>query len=226
MPYGSRRDAPNSHMSVFTNVVLKTSVGDKGRIAELNKAFRSGKGFVSCDDASLPRGRYACEKFLECNIYPGPFNYLALEARRTDRSNSELRLGRPEWRSTIHSSAGRGPPEEGQSRAVTREAPKRRADATSRHVAGTRALPSDSSTAPALRPNGRTTHCLPKSRTSVCRQYRGTEPARELRLLSSPGCHFFSRSRFNSSTIFCRTASRRAETCCMFQPSTETASSI
>jgi hypothetical protein len=66
-------------MSVVTNVLLKTSVGDKGRIARLNELFCAAKGFVSCDDGSLPRGWYAGGKFLECEIYPGAFNSLALD---------------------------------------------------------------------------------------------------------------------------------------------------
>ena len=66
-------------MSVVTNVVLKTSVGDKNMIASLNEIFQSGKKFVSCDDESLPRGWYAGDKFLECEIYPGSFNHLNLE---------------------------------------------------------------------------------------------------------------------------------------------------
>jgi hypothetical protein len=69
----------NRHTSVVANVVPKTSVGDKDRIAKLNKVFRSGKEFVSCDDDSLPRGWYAGGKFLECEIYNGAFNGLVLE---------------------------------------------------------------------------------------------------------------------------------------------------
>ena len=69
----------NRPMSVVTNVVLKTSVEDKGRIVRLNKVFRPRKEFVSCDDGSLPCGWYAGGKFLECEIYPGSFNGLVLE---------------------------------------------------------------------------------------------------------------------------------------------------
>jgi hypothetical protein len=65
-------------MSVVSNIVLKTSVGDKARIVKLNAAFESGQKFVSCDDESLPRGWYAGTKMLECEIYPGAFNYLEL----------------------------------------------------------------------------------------------------------------------------------------------------
>ena len=63
-------------MSVVTNVVLKTSVGDKHRIAELNALFALGQKFVSCDDESLPRGWYAGSKMLECEVFPGAFNHL------------------------------------------------------------------------------------------------------------------------------------------------------
>ena len=65
-------------MSVVTNVLLKTSVGDLTRIAALNAAFRAGQQFLSCDDELLPRGWYAGNKMLECVICPGAFNYLNL----------------------------------------------------------------------------------------------------------------------------------------------------
>jgi hypothetical protein len=67
-------------MSVVTNVVFKTSVGDKARIVKLNAAFQAGKKFTSCDDESLERGRYAGDKMLECEVYPGAFNNLRLAA--------------------------------------------------------------------------------------------------------------------------------------------------
>lgn len=65
-------------MSVVTNVVFKTSAGDRKRIAKLNEVFQSGQLFVSCDDEMLPRGWYAGSKMLECQIYPGAFNHLEL----------------------------------------------------------------------------------------------------------------------------------------------------
>src|SRR5258708_35417732 len=65
-------------MSVVTNVIFKTSVGDKLRIAKLNALFNSGQKFVSCDDESLPRGWYAGGKMIECEILPGAFNHLNL----------------------------------------------------------------------------------------------------------------------------------------------------
>ena len=65
-------------MSVVTNLVFKTSVGDKHRVAKLNVAFQAGAKFVSCDDESLPRGWYAGDKMLECEICPGAFNNLSL----------------------------------------------------------------------------------------------------------------------------------------------------
>ncbi len=67
-------------MSVVTNVILKTSAGDKLRIAKLNVAFQCGGRFVSCDDEKLPCGWYAGNKLLECEIYPAAFNHLDLEA--------------------------------------------------------------------------------------------------------------------------------------------------
>jgi hypothetical protein len=64
-------------MSVVTNVVFKTSAGDKSRIATLNAAFQSlAKKFVSCDHESLTRGWYAGNKMLECVICPGAFHNL------------------------------------------------------------------------------------------------------------------------------------------------------
>jgi hypothetical protein len=65
-------------VSVVTNIVFKTSVGDKHRIAKLNAAFQVGAKFVSCDDESLPRGWYAGNKMLECEVCPGAFNDLNL----------------------------------------------------------------------------------------------------------------------------------------------------
>jgi hypothetical protein len=65
-------------MSVVTNVVFKTSAGDKRRIVKLNAAFQAGKKFASCDDESLERGWYAGDKMLECEVYPGAFNNLQL----------------------------------------------------------------------------------------------------------------------------------------------------
>lgn len=65
-------------MSVVTNIVLKTSAGDKHRIEKLNALFQSGQKFVSCDGESLPRGWYAGNKMLECEIFPGAFNQLNL----------------------------------------------------------------------------------------------------------------------------------------------------
>jgi hypothetical protein len=65
-------------MSVVTNVVFKTSVGDKRRIAQLNAEFQLGKKFSSCDDESLESGWYAGNKHLKCEIYPGAFQGLKL----------------------------------------------------------------------------------------------------------------------------------------------------
>ncbi len=66
-------------MSVVTNVILKTSVGEDKSIECLNNEFQSGVRFVSCDDENLPAGWYAGSKMLECDIYPGSFNYLVEE---------------------------------------------------------------------------------------------------------------------------------------------------
>src|SRR5882762_1651806 len=67
-------------MSVVTNVILKTAVAEDYGIQILNSIFESGQGFVACDDPALPRGWYAGSKMLECEIYPGSFNYLDIES--------------------------------------------------------------------------------------------------------------------------------------------------
>jgi hypothetical protein len=79
MAYYTLINLENDFMSIVTNVLLKTSTGDKSRIAKLNTAFESGQKFVSCDDDSLPRGWYGGNKMLECEVYPAAFNHLDLE---------------------------------------------------------------------------------------------------------------------------------------------------
>jgi len=66
-------------MSVVTNVLFKTSSGDKTRLSALNAVFQAGQEFKSCDHDSLPGGWYAGNKFLECEICPGAFNHLDLK---------------------------------------------------------------------------------------------------------------------------------------------------
>jgi hypothetical protein len=61
-------------VSVVTNILFKTSVGDKHRIAKLNAVYQAGAKFISCDDELLPRGWYAGNKMLECQICPGAFH--------------------------------------------------------------------------------------------------------------------------------------------------------
>lgn len=63
-------------MSVVSNVIFKTALGDEDAVALLNKNFEPGVPFVSCDDEKLPDGWYGGTKYLECEIYPAAFNYL------------------------------------------------------------------------------------------------------------------------------------------------------
>jgi hypothetical protein len=48
--------------------------GSASKIEEVNRVFRGGKGFVSLDDPSLPRGWYGGSKYLEAELYAGAFN--------------------------------------------------------------------------------------------------------------------------------------------------------
>ena len=68
-------------MSYVTNTILTFNVleDEKERLVEVNKFFGDSKGFVSCDDESLPRGWYGGIKMLETNICIGSFNYLKVE---------------------------------------------------------------------------------------------------------------------------------------------------
>ena len=65
-------------MSCVTNVILKTAVNEEKGITALNALFESR--FMSCDDKFVrPPGWYAGSKMLECEIYPGAFNFLKLD---------------------------------------------------------------------------------------------------------------------------------------------------
>lgn len=66
-------------MSYVTNVIL--SMGMEGeKLEQVNKFFDGNqKGFVSCDDESLPRGWYGGSKMLEIDIAVGAFNYLSID---------------------------------------------------------------------------------------------------------------------------------------------------
>lgn len=79
-------------MSVVTDVVVfhslhERSIGEDAKYPiheQLNKFFnpedRDGRrGFVSCDDASVPRGWYGGTKMLQSVVLVGAFNYLDLE---------------------------------------------------------------------------------------------------------------------------------------------------
>lgn len=64
-------------MSDVTNVILKVACGDENKVTQIEpKASSKGTPFVSCSEASLPHGWYGGNKFLECEIFPGAFNYL------------------------------------------------------------------------------------------------------------------------------------------------------
>ena len=68
-------------MSVVSNVILKTFIGEHGAMEELEKRCRdycwfTGR-FVTVDDAYVNHV-YPGSKYLECDIYPAAFNYFCL----------------------------------------------------------------------------------------------------------------------------------------------------
>ena len=76
-------------MSHVTNLILTTVPYDRG-IHELNRSLSEAHPtedthtpwkFVNCDDdeSVRPRGWYAGDKYLECDIYPAAFNCLDLQ---------------------------------------------------------------------------------------------------------------------------------------------------
>lgn len=69
-------------MSWVTNAILCFGCEDtKFRLDEVNKLFEEDgvEGFVRADDPELPRGWYGGQKFLECDLAIGAFNYLSIE---------------------------------------------------------------------------------------------------------------------------------------------------
>ena len=69
-------------MSYVANTILTFGVLEdaKLRLAEVNKFFDDDcKGFVDCNDESLPIGWYGGSKMLETNICIGAFNYLKVD---------------------------------------------------------------------------------------------------------------------------------------------------
>ena len=73
-------------MSWVTNIILHIPAvdarGPQGRIKDVNRFFDEipGKGFVSLDDPSLPKGWYGGSKLLEANLYVGALNHLDLDS--------------------------------------------------------------------------------------------------------------------------------------------------
>lgn len=70
-------------MSVVTNTILVFD-GDQEELDKVNAFFAEGlgrgPGFVSVEDASLPRGWYGGSKGLECSLAIGAFNHLNIKA--------------------------------------------------------------------------------------------------------------------------------------------------
>jgi hypothetical protein len=74
-------------MSRVTNAILCMGMlndetgEDKEVLSKVNAFFgRAGRGFMSVDDGSLPRGWYGGTKMLECTVAIGAFNFLNLDA--------------------------------------------------------------------------------------------------------------------------------------------------
>ena len=65
-------------MSYVTNIILNLGLQGK-KLEEVNQFFDGEKGFISCDDDSLPRGWYGGTKMLEVDIAIGAFNYIDLD---------------------------------------------------------------------------------------------------------------------------------------------------
>ena len=70
-------------MSNVTNLLLHIGMleDEKAKIQEVNAYFeqRQVRPLISLDDEHLPRGWYGGDKYLECRLYVGAFNYLYLD---------------------------------------------------------------------------------------------------------------------------------------------------
>lgn len=71
-------------MSRVTNTILHFGDGEQEDLDKVNAFFTDGTGhgpgFVSVEDATLPRGWYGGSKFLECSVAIGAFNHLDIKA--------------------------------------------------------------------------------------------------------------------------------------------------
>jgi len=69
-------------MSNVTNLLLHIGMleNEKARIQEVNNYFlqRETRPLISVGDEALPNGWYGGDKYLECHLYLGAFNYLHL----------------------------------------------------------------------------------------------------------------------------------------------------
>src|SRR5262249_51788655 len=66
-----------------TTVILHLGgafVPENALLAQVNAFFSEGTGFVSVEDAQLPRGWYGGTKYLEASLAQGAFNHLDLDA--------------------------------------------------------------------------------------------------------------------------------------------------
>ncbi len=66
-------------MSVVTNAILSLGVAGKPILPLVNKYFEPANGFVLVDDERLPDGWYGGNKYLECELAIGAFDYLDLD---------------------------------------------------------------------------------------------------------------------------------------------------
>lgn len=70
-------------MSYVTNLLLHISMieNEQTRMQEVNTYFhqRETRPLISVSDESIPRGWYGGDKYLECHLYLGAYNYLHLD---------------------------------------------------------------------------------------------------------------------------------------------------
>lgn len=71
-------------MSWVTNTILHFGNARQDALDKVNAFFTDGPGhgpgFVSVEDAALPRGWYGGSKMLECSVAIGAFNHLDIPA--------------------------------------------------------------------------------------------------------------------------------------------------
>lgn len=92
-------------MSVVTNVILKTplfSDSEKEHFEKEINSFFDTKGFVNCDDKSLPVGWYGGTKMLEAELWLGSFNYLDLEGLVNHLKSIDWKVEYEDWVQVIY----------------------------------------------------------------------------------------------------------------------------